>query len=386
MTSPSLRVLHVIASLAPVHGGTTAAVLQMIAGLDELGVACAVATSDDDGPRRRLADDAIERHLPGRHYFPKRRDFYVHTPSMGHWLDAHVRDFDLVHIHGLFSYVNGLAGRICRRHRVPYVVTPHGMANRYGMRHKRLRKAISFSLIERSLLEGAAAVHMTSRGEEHDFADLRVSVPVVRIPLAVAPVALGDGAVFQARHPEVLGRKLAIFIGRLNPIKNLGAVIDALALPAMADWHLAVCGDGPVDYVRALKEHAEARGVAQRITWLGFIAGQEKANVLAAGDVYVQPSLSESFGMAAVEAVSAGLPCVLGEEVAIAEDLVTAGFAITTPYTVEGVAHGMQTCFANQRDDGEYSRRARAFVATSFAPASVSAALREFYGMALASR
>jgi glycosyltransferase involved in cell wall biosynthesis len=304
---------------------------------------------------------------------------------MSPWLDANVSAYDIVHIHGLFSHVNGLAGRICRRRSVPYVVTPHGMANRYGMRHKPVRKAVSLALVERPLLEGAAAVHMTSRREERDFADLGIKAPVRRIPLAVAPVRLGDAAKFRSRHPEIGDRRLAVFVGRLNPIKNLEAAIDALALSGGADLRLVVCGDGPDDYVGTLKARAAERGVAERVSWLGYVSNEDKADVLAAADIYVQPSLSESFGMAAVEAVSVGLPCVLGENVAIAEDLVAAGFAFAVPPTAEAIVGGIRKATLNMREQSDYAARARAFVTSSFGAVSVGADLLSLYELASAS-
>jgi glycosyltransferase involved in cell wall biosynthesis len=302
---------------------------------------------------------------------------------MGSWLDAHVEDYSLVHIHGLFSHVNGLAGRICRRRGVHYVVTPHGMANRYGMRHKPWRKTLSFFLVERTLLERAAAIHMTSRGEESEFADLRIATPVVRIPLVVRPVPWGDGNAFRARHPETDGRRIAVFMGRLNPIKNLEAAIDALALPDGRDFHLVVCGGGSANYTQRLKARAIQRGVATKISWLGFVFGQEKADVLAAGDVYVQPSLSESFGMAAVEAVSAGLPCVLSDNVAISEELVNAGFALNVQPTAESLAIGLKrACFLSKRTP-EYTDQAREFVVQNFSEEVISADIRNLYERAL---
>lgn len=377
--SPPLRVLHVIASLSPAHGGTTSAVTQMIAGLQAHGVRCDVACSDDDGPGRRMAHDAPERSAAGRHTFAKRADFYCYTPDMGPWLEANVRSYDLVHIHGLFSYVNALAGRICRKHGVPYIVTPHGMANAYGMRHKALRKRVSFLLLERPLLQGAAAIHMTSRGEQRDFAALNIKTPVTRIPLPVTPVPPGNAEAFRARHPETAGRRLAVFMGRLNPIKNLEAAIDALAHTAAQDFHLAVCGDGPEGYTAALKARARERGVAGRISWLGFVSGQDKSDVLAAGDVYVQPSLSESFGLAAVEAVSAGLPCVLGENVAIAEDLVAAGFAVAVAPTGAGVAEGLRAGASLRVRTVAFAQSARNFVASEFNSCAIGTGLLDLY-------
>lgn len=377
MTTP-LRVLHVIASLSTVHGGTTSSVLQMIAGLEANGINCEVATSDDDGPGRRLSEDAPERQISGRHYFKKYADFYVWTPSMRWWLEAHVTNYDLVHIHGLFSHLNGLAGRICRKKCIPYIVTPHGMANLYGMQHKPWRKRISLALVERPLLNGAARIHLTSKGEDREFGAIAVATPVARIPLAVSAVPRGDAAGFYARHPETAGKRLAIFMGRLNPIKNLEAAIDVLALPGGTSFHLVVCGDGPVDYTASLKSRAELWDVADRITWLGFVSGPEKSDVLAAGDIYIQPSFSESFGIAAVEAVSAGLPVVLGKRVAIAEDLVEANLAVIVEPNSKELAAGMNNA-ADMISCNLDRERGLRFVEQHFSPAAIGAALATVY-------
>lgn len=123
--------------------------------------------------------------------------------------------------------------------------------------------------------------------------------------------------------------------------------------------------------------------MAERITWLGFVSGHDKANVLAAGDVYVQPSFSESFGMAAVEAVSAGLPCVLGENVAIAEELVAAGFAVAVPTTAEAVANGLKRAKLLEAKKSDYAASAKAFVSSEFSKESVGAELLTLYRKAL---
>jgi len=353
-------------------------VLQMIEGLEAQEIICELATSDDDGPSRRLSEDAPERQIAGRHYFGKRSNFYIWTPSMRPWLEAHVSNYDLVHIHGLFSHVNSLAGRICRHKRVPYIVTPHGMANLYGMQNKPWRKRISMAFVERPLLNGAAIIHMTSRGEAREFGGLGVTTPVARIPLAVSVEPRGDPAGFHTRHPETVGKRLAIFIGRLNPIKNLEAAIDALALPGGTSFHLVVCGDGPADYTASLKARAEVRNVADRITWLGFVSGSKKSDALAAGDIYIQASFSESFGMAAVEAVSAGLPAVLGKGVAIAEDLVEGNLAVLVEPNGKELAAGMKNAADMISCDLDRERGLR-FVEQHFSPAAIGAALATLY-------
>lgn len=375
----SLRVLHVIPSLSLARGGTTTSVLQMTQGLEAQGVSCDFATSDDDGPDCRLAADAPERAIRNRVYFPRRLTFYTYTPAMKRWLETHLQDYDLAHIHGLFSHVNGVAARCCRRLRVPYIVSPHGMANRYGMSHKRLFKQASMAAVEGSMLRGATFIHVASRDEERDLDDLRIQSSIVQIPHAVPLVSTGDARAFRSRFPEIGANKIAIFIGRIDPIKNIESAIDALSLPSGRQFHLFVGGSGPEAYVFNLKARAEARGVSDRVTWLGFVSGELKANALAAGDIFLQPSVSESFGLAAVEAVSAGLPCVLGENVGVADDLADAGFAVRVSSTGRSVAEGMSQALEMCILDRNFRSRARSFVAANYSLRRASLAMKEIY-------
>jgi glycosyltransferase involved in cell wall biosynthesis len=98
-------------------------------------------------------------------------------------------------------------------------------------------------------------------------------------------------------------------VARLHPLKQLDAAIRLL--PARPDWQLALAGQGP-DLAR-LRQLAETLGVAQRVHFIGEIAPDQIGGFLAALDVFVFPSLAETFGLAAVEAAHAGIPVVAND-------------------------------------------------------------------------
>jgi glycosyltransferase involved in cell wall biosynthesis len=145
----------------------------------------------------------------------------------------------------------------------------------------------------------------------------------------------------------------------------------------MPEVGVVIAGDGPEDYARSLRQRAEMAGVADRIAWIGFVVRAEKSDMLAAADCFVLPSHSESFGMAAIEAVSAGLPCVLGNGVALAEDLAAAGVAVAVAPTAEGVARGVGDAMAMIEDD--FSTRAQRFVAMNYSTDVIGATLAALY-------
>jgi glycosyltransferase involved in cell wall biosynthesis len=104
---------------------------------------------------------------------------------------------------------------------------------------------------------------------------------------------------------------------RLHPHKQLGAAIRLLV--DQPGWSLALAGQG-ADETR-LRTIADELGVSSRLYFLGEIAPQQMAGFLACLDVFVFPSQAETFGLAAVEAANAGVPCVVNELAVLREVL-----------------------------------------------------------------
>ena len=124
---------------------------------------------------------------------------------------------------------------------------------------------------------------------------------------------------------RVLGLPLDVTLlgdaARLHPVKNLAAAIRLL--PSEPSWHLAFAGQGP-DRSRLLGV-AQALGVADRVHFLGELPPDRIGVFFRALDVFVFPSLVETFGLAAVEAAQAGVPVVANDFEGLREILASNG-------------------------------------------------------------
>ena len=90
-----MRVLQVIPSVSTVHGGPSQVLALLEQGLCAQGASVTTATTDDDGPARRLEIAAsLEAHGANRIYFRKWFDFYKVAPAMLPWLWRNVRSFE----------------------------------------------------------------------------------------------------------------------------------------------------------------------------------------------------------------------------------------------------------------------------------------------------
>jgi glycosyltransferase involved in cell wall biosynthesis len=191
-------------------------------------------------------------------------------------------------------------------------------------------------------------VHFTSRGEWDEAKALGVPLRGIVIPLGV------DGAEGDESGEESVGvgsaRKIILFLSRLDPKKNVEGLLKAVALVRQRHAHavLVIAGDGPAEYVRSLQALAQAEGIAEVTTWAGYIDGQRKWNALTAADIFVLPSFSENFGIAAVEALIAGRPCIVGSGVAIADTIARAGAGLVTEPDPSSIANALDRLLGDE--------------------------------------
>jgi len=343
--SPPLRVLHVIPSISPLRGGPSKAVLDMVGALRQRGVDASILTTNDHGP-------GVDASLPTGKWIDRQgnpliafprwsppvqalREF-AFSPGLVRWLNVHLLNYDLVHVHAIFSFPSTWAMRQARHAGVPYLVRTIGQLSPWSLAQSRSRKIWMLRLIEERNLNGAAALHFTAGAERDEVAALGLLPPTLVLPLGVrlnnqtnrrAPER-SEGADRTTRF---------LFLSRLHPKKQLDRLLEALALLNQqrpdSSWELRIAGRGEPGYERQLQGQAESLGLGQRCRWLGQVEGEGKDRELADADWLVLPSAAENFGIAVAEALAAGTPAILSPEVAVSDLVATAGAGLVCAST-----------------------------------------------------
>jgi glycosyltransferase involved in cell wall biosynthesis len=134
-------------------------------------------------------------------------------------------------------------------------------------------------------------------------------------------------------------------VGRLTAQKNQDVLLRALACLPQA--HLVLAGGGRRD--AAFRDLAATLGVTDRLHMLGSLPAADIADLYAAADLFVFPSIWETFGIAAVEAAMAGLPMVVADLPVLREVLRADGsepVAFVAPYDTEGWIRAIRANFA----------------------------------------
>jgi glycosyltransferase involved in cell wall biosynthesis len=254
------------------------------------------------------------------------------------WLWVNARGYDVVHVHALFSYATIPGCRAAAHAPVPYVLRPLGTLSEWSLGHRQWKKRPYYALLERSHLEMASAIHVTSDAEANDVARLGYGNRARVIPLGVdVDDSLWMG---QARAVAVEGPLRLLFLSRLHPKKNIPLLLRALASVASASRavELTVAGDGEAGYRAELSALVAELNLSQRVRFVGHVDGAEKRRVLAEADCFVLPSSHENFGLAVAEALAAGLPAIVTPGVALAPNVMSAGAGLVSDATEEALA------------------------------------------------
>lgn len=305
----------------PEIGGVERHVHEVATRLAAAGVEVTVLTTDRTARRASVAREGAVtvRRVPA---YPRRRD-WLFAPAIA--AEVARADCDLVHVQSYHTFVAPLAMAAAARRRIPYVVTFHGGGHSQRLR-ERLRRIQRRAL--RPLLVRAAALVAVAPFEITDYsAELRI--PVTRFTLipngvdlvASAPARRRDGAP-GGGHPLIAS------VGRLERYKGHQRVIAALphVLASEPDARLWIAGSGP--YEAELRRLVSNLGLADNVEISAVPAADraEMARRLSEVDLVVLLSEFESHPIAALEAISAGRPLLVGSGSGLG-DLATQGLA-----------------------------------------------------------
>jgi glycosyltransferase involved in cell wall biosynthesis len=382
----SVRVLQVIPSIGPLRGGPSFVIRTMSVALAARGCEVDVATTDDNGSERLAVplDRPVREDGVTYRYFRRQMFFYTVSWPLFRWLRKNVASYDVLHIHALFSFSVAAAAWWASYYRVPYVVRPLGTLNRWGMENRRpWLKQASLRLIDRRVLSGAAAVHFTSEEEREEGALVASDLHPVIIPNPVDfqfdRERLPAGWL-RSRYPAIAGKKIILFLSRLHPTKGIDLLLAAFArvrvqVPNVA---LVLGGAGDEEFVQQLYRQARELGLESDIVWAGFLEGDCKKAAMAEADLFVLPSYSESFGVAAVEAMAAGLPVIVSDRVGIHREIGAARAGLVIPCQAEALAAALQRLLDAPALRGELALNAKK-LAESYYPARITERLLELY-------
>jgi poly(glycerol-phosphate) alpha-glucosyltransferase len=246
------------------------------------------------------------------------------------------------------------------------------MLEPWALANSAWKKKVFWWLIEEPNLRTARCLHALSSQEAQSFRRLGLNNPIAIVPngVSVPDVPVEVGA-FRTRFPAVGDRRVLLFLGRIHPKKGLANLFDAWKSIVTKDseyrknWVLVVAGPDQRGHAAALQARAEHLGIGNDVIFTGALAGDRKSEAFAASAAFVLPSFSEGFSMAALEAMSQGLPVLLSNQCNF--DVAALGAGWVCEPTVESIASSLrQVVGATDSGRRTLGERARHVVQTQY--------------------
>jgi len=347
-----MRILHVVPTYFPAvrHGGPIFAVHGLCRALAARGHELQVFTTNRDGPGITPTPIATPVNLDGVQirYFPiplLRRLYWA--PALEKALHHAIGKVDIVHLHTVFLWPTWAAARAARNTAVPYVLSPRGsLVKDLIARRSWLAKSAWIHLIERSNVEQAAALHLTSELERTELECFGWQLPrLAVIPNAIDEPISANGNIASDVEAITSEQPLVLFLGRLSWKKGLDRLLRAFAHTQSAI--LAVVGPDENLAPKLVKLAAELR-IADRVRILPrTVIGSEKERLFAAARLFVLPSYSENFGNTVLEAMRRGVPVVVTPEVGAAEIVRESGAGLVVAGEPEPLSSAIRLLIAD---------------------------------------
>src|SRR5262249_15818379 len=193
-----------------------------------------VFTTNIDGPNNSPVPTETPVDMEGVQvrYFPcplLRRLYWA--PTLGQELRREVAKFDAVHLHSVFLFPTWAAARAASKAGVPYVLSPRGMLVRDLIaRRSWLAKSAWIQIIEKSNLEEAAAIHLTSHLEAAELQRFGWHLPrIAVIPNGIDEPSHCDLEIATDVKAITAEQPLVLFLGRLSWKKGLDRLLRAFA-------------------------------------------------------------------------------------------------------------------------------------------------------------
>lgn len=267
-----------------------------------------VLTTNSDGIGKVIQEQPNQNiRLGGNFHVLYSRRWIRHSvaPFLLRVLPGFLRQADLVHLTGVYSFPTFPCLFLCKQLNIPVVWSPRGSLQRWpGSRRNQLKKL--WDKFCQSVLPSNLTVHVTSINEELES---REKFP--HIPFAVIP----NGVKFpKFINPTPSNGPLRLlFLGRLDQKKGIENLLEAcrkLKSTFKKPFSLIIAGAGDLSYTAFIRNYVEKLSLGEEVHMMGQVDDKEKLGLFNVTDITVIPSHTENFGIVVAESLAHGVPVI----------------------------------------------------------------------------
>ena len=316
-----MKILFGTGSLYNRAGGPFFSVKSTVNVLSDKGHQVVVfGTKDDNSQKESPYTQVVKKNLIAKS-FKKYGPYSLHySPGVSNYLKSFER-FDVASFQNLWLWNCAQAAKYCIHAGIPYMIAPRGAMNDVAMNVSSLKKSIAKHWFANRFIKAASCFQALTSKEYEAIRAFGIKQPIAIIPNGIS-IPENKFSIKKQLPVELQNKKIMLFLGRLNPIKNIENLLKGWANKKGDDkgnWHLVVAGSGDTSYEKDLKKLCIELKIDKNVSFVGFVDEKGKPKWFRNADAFILPSLSEGMPMAALEAMSYQLPCIFSEACNIPE-------------------------------------------------------------------
>ncbi len=382
-----MKILIVTTYMSPIYGGITKVVEETLEALGkqkeitvDLLTTNAKLESDPNCPVNTWIQEEGYRV---RYHKCIYRDDLIFSFSLLRYLWNHVEEYDIVHIHTIFSPLISVACNICQIKGMPYVITPHGILEPWSLNYKKGKKEIYYKLLDKNNLKKASALQAIASVEKSNLHSLDVNKELFYVPNGLNAEefsSLPSADIFTEKFPETKGKTLILFLGRMNPKKGLDLLAPAFAKVKQKypQLHLVVAGPDKIGFLPTVKKYFQQSNCIEDVTFTGMLTGEIKYAALSAAQIYIAPSYSEGFSMSILEGMASNCACVITTGCNFPEAK-EANVAKVVDISVDNIVQSLLWCLDNPQESQNMAIEARKFILNNYTWQEIAKKLIDAY-------
>jgi glycosyltransferase involved in cell wall biosynthesis len=370
-----MKILEIISYFAPEYGGSNKAVYEESRALVREGVDVTVYTTNisKSGKLQVPLDTCIIKEGVKIYYYNIGiiRKWYFSSQLLFSLLNT-IRNFDIVKIHGLYTFPSFISSFLCRSYRIPYIVTPFGSLNPYIRNKNKILKTIYWNFIDKWSFNSAYFVHYISKDEmtqSHVPMHIKSPAKIFRYGIDLEEYSIfADKSRFRHKHNQLLEKKIVLFLGRLSPEKGLDVLIPAFKQITNLEKNiqLVLIGPSTKDYEKQINDWITQLNLSQYVTIIGPLYGTDKLEAYADADIFVLPSYSEAMSMSSLEAMACGLPIIISNNTSICNEVREANAGIITNNSIQEISDAILFLLKNEELAREMGKNGRNLINNKF--------------------
>ena len=325
-----MKILQVNHYFSPLHGGGSInSVYNLSKHLAKRGHEVTLFTTDFE------LDEEYIKSLDGVRIVPfqciANIGMMLISPEMKGQLKKEIRNFDVVHMHVFRSYQNIVTHHYAKKYEIPYILQARGSVLPFFQKQK--LKNIFDLFFGYKILRDASKVIALTKTEVEQYKKMGVDKDKIEIIPNGIDLSeyenLPEKGEFRRKYLIRDDEKIILCLGRIHKIKGVDLLVRAFAdlVKEMDGVWLVIAGpdDG---FLSTIKKQIKNLKIGDKILFTGTLYGRDKLKAYLDADVYVLPSVYDTFPNTVLEAWACGTSVIVTDRCGIADIVEKVGYVV----------------------------------------------------------